>query len=220
MGKKDSISQLRLSSQRVGRFYPVLLDRQGNIIDGQHRIAADANWPKIRLEHVETEREVLLARLIINVCRRNVSATEKRDLLTKLGEIHLTEGVRRGKIANKIADETGMSYRWVMKYLPGNLKEKPGVGGPSKVLEFEKCQVKKQESEVARLATGEENVLLSDPPERIATVKNFANTRFVGIVLERQFYIRFEKMAKKLGTPLDVIISNALLSALKQLEGM
>jgi len=44
--------------------YPVLLDRHGNIIDGMHRLKADKNWPKIRLENIETEEQRLIARLI------------------------------------------------------------------------------------------------------------------------------------------------------------
>lgn len=41
---------LRLSSRRVGWLYPVLLDKHGNVIDGKHRLPADANWPKMRLD--------------------------------------------------------------------------------------------------------------------------------------------------------------------------
>lgn len=59
VSRKRLISDLKASSQRVGRLYPILLDGHGNIIDGQHRLAADENWPKIRLEHAETEKQML-----------------------------------------------------------------------------------------------------------------------------------------------------------------
>ena len=74
MSQKDAISELRASSKRVGRLYPILLDRHGNIIDGLHRFEADGNWPMIVLENIETVKEKLVARLISNVCRRHVSA--------------------------------------------------------------------------------------------------------------------------------------------------
>lgn len=121
----SAISDLRLSSQRVGRLYPVLLDKEGNMIDGQHRLAADADWPKIRLDYITSERERLLARLISNVCRRTVPPEEKSEMLERLGRIYLGQGERPGKLAYRIAVETGMSYRWVMKYLPNDMKTKP-----------------------------------------------------------------------------------------------
>jgi len=213
------IFDLRRSSERVGRLYPVLLDKYGNVIDGQHRLTTDENWPKIKLGHIKTEEERLIARLISNVCRRAVPAREKREMLKKLGEIYFSEGVKPGKIAYKIAEETGMSYRWVMKYLPNNLKERPGLGGPSKALKFDKCKEKTQKSKVACLAT-DEIELLADPQEKILAVKNYANTDFVNVILQKQFYIRLEGVAEKLGTAPDVIIGNALRLALKKLEGI
>jgi len=120
---KHVVSDLKASSERVGRLYPVLLDRHGNVIDGRHRLAADENWPKLKLENVETEEQRLLARLISNVCRRHVSAEEKTEVLGRLGETYLKEGVETGKIAYKIAERTGMSYRWVAKYLPDKFKD-------------------------------------------------------------------------------------------------
>ena len=55
MSHKRVISGLKASSERVGRLYPILLDKHGNVIDGRHRLEADEKWPKIRLENVETE---------------------------------------------------------------------------------------------------------------------------------------------------------------------
>ena len=95
MAKEVEISDLRLSSKTVGKLYPVLLDRDGNVIDGKHRLVADESWPKIRLEHVGCERERLLARLISNVCRRTVSSSEKRRILERLGRIYLEEGEKK-----------------------------------------------------------------------------------------------------------------------------
>ena len=55
MSQKRVVSDLKASSERVGRLYPILLDKHGNVIDGMHRLAADESWPKMRLENVETE---------------------------------------------------------------------------------------------------------------------------------------------------------------------
>jgi ParB-like chromosome segregation protein Spo0J len=64
MQEKPIISYLKFSSKNVGRLYPVLIDKQGNVIDGMHRLKADKNWPKIKLENVETEEQRLITRLI------------------------------------------------------------------------------------------------------------------------------------------------------------
>jgi len=220
MSRKDAISELRASSKRVGRLYPILLDRYGNIIDGLHRFEADENWPKIALENIGTVKEKLIARLISNVCRRHVSAEEKSEMLERLGEVYFDEGIEPGKIAYEIAEETGMSYRWVMTYLPDKYKARPGLGGPSKVLSLYKSNERPQKSKDARYATLEHELSLSNPQQKILTVKNYANTKFVNIVLEKRFYTKVEKIAEKLGTKPDIIINNTLLLALKKLEDM
>ena len=193
--------ELKSSSKRIGQLYPILVDYRGNIIDGEHRFGVDEKWRTVRLEHIKTEKDRLVARIVSNTVRRSVSSKEKTELLSRLGEIHLNEGVEPGRIAYKIADETGMSYRWVAKYLPGRFKDSV-----------------KSEARVARYATNEDK--LTDPPkEKILTVQKYGNTDFVNIFLEKAVYTKLERVAEKLGTTPDVIISNALLLALKRLEG-
>jgi hypothetical protein len=218
LGEDEIDSGLRLSSRRVGRLYPVLLDKHGNVIDGKHRLAADANWPKMRLDDVESEEDRLIARLICNVCRRNVSAEEKSEILQELGELHVKAGVKPGaELASKISEETGMSYRWVMKYLPDNFKERPGVGGPSPIFNLTNVKEKLYEGKVARPATLQLDISLAEPAERVLTVKKYANTDFVNLVLQRRFYANVEKLAENLGTAPDVIINNVLVSTVRKL---
>jgi len=188
--EKRIISYLKLSSKQVGKLYPVLLDKHGNVIDGTHCLKADKKWPKIKLENVETEEQCLIARLISNACRRQVPAKEKTEMLGRLGEIHLKKGAELGKIAYKIAEKTGMSYRWVMKYLPDSLKDR--------------LQSERRADSVARRATGKdakqrgepkEIVELLAPPQRKGAleIKKYANTHFVSLVLEKSFYEEFER---------------------------
>jgi len=62
-------------------------------------------------------------------------------------------------------------------------------------------------------------VELTEPPkEKILTVQKYANTSFVNVVLVKPFYTQLERIAEKLGTTPDVIISNILLKGLKELE--
>jgi len=214
MTHKRVVSDLKASSERVGRLYPVLLDRHGNVIDGQHRLAADESWPKIRLETVETEKERLLARLISNVCRRYVPPREKAEILERLGEIYLQEGIEPGKVSHKIAEETGMSYQWVMKYLPEKFKEHLQSERAKSALRRRAGENPKRREEPKEIAE------LTEPPKgKILTVQKYANTSFVNIVLVKPFYTQLERIAEKLGTTPDVIISNILLKGLKELKG-
>ena len=215
------ISDLRHSSERVGRLCPVLLDRQGNIIDGQHRLAVDSDWPAIRLDHIGSERERLLARLVSNVCRRTVSASEKRETLGRLGRIYIEEGERLGKLADRIAEDTGMSYRWVMKYLPQHLKTRPGIGGPSAGLkEVYKCKREDSMSKVVNRATLDPAKLLSTSQERSVVVKTYTNANFVNLTLDKRIYERFERLADLAGAKAETIIGNAMILILKELEKM
>jgi hypothetical protein len=84
---------LKFSSKRIGQLYPVLLDYHGNIIDGQHRYSVDGDWRTIRLEHIRTEKDCLIVRIISNTVRRSVPRREKTELLSKLDEIYVNEGV-------------------------------------------------------------------------------------------------------------------------------
>ena len=107
---------------------------------------------------------------------------------------------------------------WVMKYLSDKYKERPGLGGPSKSLKFHKSKEKTQKSKVAHLATEDNELLFSDPQEKILTIKDYANTRFVNITLEKRFYMKVEKVAEELGTRPDIMINNMLLLTMKKLE--
>ncbi|MDH5690750.1 MAG: hypothetical protein OEY81_04920 [Candidatus Bathyarchaeota archaeon] len=71
---------------------------------------------------------------------------------------------------------------------------------------------------VARRATEEEELLGVPPENQILTMKKYANTHFVNIMVEKPFYTKLEKAAEKLGTTPEVLINNALLLILKRLE--
>ena len=197
MKSKSVITELKASSESVGQLYPILLDHHGNIIDGEHRYGADEGWRTIRLDHIRTEKDRLTARIISNTVRRSVPRREKTGLLGRLGEIYLSEGVEPGRIAHKIEEETGMSYTWVMKYLPEKFKDS--------------LQSERAGAATRRVA----GINLLDPPEDVLTIKTYGNTDFVNIVVKKPLYEQLEEKAKRLETKPDVLIYNALLLMLR-----
>jgi len=53
---------------------------------------------------------------------------------------------------------------------------------------------------------------------RVLTVKKYASTHFVNVMVEKPFYAKLEKVAEELGTTPEVVINNALLLIAKRLE--
>ena len=203
MGKRKNAEHLledfKSSAEKVGKLYPILEDFYGNIIDGEHRLEADEDWPKIRLESVKTEKDRIIIRLIGNACRRTVPAQEKIDMLDKLGSILLKEGLKPGEIAEKIAEDTGMSYRWVVKYLPKEYKD------PTQ------SRRRSHGSPDAHHATGLLAKVL-EPPKRKDALKisKYGNTDFVLLMLDKSFYSEFEKDCLELEMPPEYCVMKTL----------
>lgn len=63
--------ELKFSAERIGQLYPILVDYHGNIIDGEHRFGVDKKWRRMRLEHIRTEKDRLVARIVSNTVRRS-----------------------------------------------------------------------------------------------------------------------------------------------------
>jgi hypothetical protein len=208
--QKQMILDLRTSSQFVGQLYPALLDTTGKIIDGKHRLEADPTWPTIEVKTVDSEEKRLLAMLIANVCRRVVSSEEKTEILMSLCRIYQRQGLRPDQLAKELSKKTGMTYRWVMKYLPSNLKMRPGVGGPRRTASSYKTKIEGLADKDYRL--------LIEPREKIASVTNYSNTKFATILLDRRFYLKLKEAASALGVNPSTIINNSLLEMLHKVE--
>ena len=105
------------SVAQVGYLYPVLKDIHGNVIDGYHRLNIDSNWPIKKVEEVTDPVQLAIARLIANVCRRDISSEEKTEWLKQIATL-------TGWTPKQIAANLPVSYTWVMKYLPDEYKTK------------------------------------------------------------------------------------------------
>ena len=122
MPKKKSIAlrrpadyDLKRSKDVVGPLVPVLKDKNGRLIDGLHRLYADKNWPTVTVPIHGVKSDI--ARIVINVQRRQVPPEEKTKMLKDLAE-------KTGWNPDQIAEKTGMSVSWVRKYLPSKYKNK------------------------------------------------------------------------------------------------
>lgn len=107
--QKPEDYDLRKSKETIGSLYPVLIDAEGKVIDGMHRLHVDKDWPIQKLANISGTK-TLIARILANVARREVSREEKRKMLKDLAKA--TKWT-----PDEIAEHTGMSANWVRKYL-------------------------------------------------------------------------------------------------------
>ena len=122
-------------SEKIGQLYPVLVDAKGNVIDGIHRLKADPNWKKERLEEVDSEEKLLVARAVSNWHRRQVSREEKEEWINGLARIYKKQGlsIERGginEIKERIAKLTGLNPDTVLAYLSVEYKQERKGGTP------------------------------------------------------------------------------------------
>ena len=200
--KKNNIDDLSKSVEKVGQLYPILVDFHGNIIDGAHRYQVDKNWKKIRLEEIKDKKQAVIVKIVSNVCRRNVSSREKRKILSELGEIYLKEGVKAGDISKRIVEDTGMSYSWVVKYLPKKFKDIHQSTNASLAIRH-----------IAK------NRQLTKPSkENVVIIQNYQNTNFINLALNRKLYADIEEVSRRLNTEPTTLITNILISKLKTLK--
>jgi hypothetical protein len=110
---------LATSSEGLGELYPVIVDKFGNVIDGNHRLGENPNWHKEVRPQIDSPKKLQLAMLASNFNRRNMTAEEITQRITFL----LNEGMKPAEIA-KVA---GISERTIAKYTPQELKDRKKV---------------------------------------------------------------------------------------------
>ena len=126
----------RESAKTVGELYPVLLSKDGQVIDGFHRLEDKPGWKTETLEHIDSEEKLLLARAISNWHRREVPRKEKEKWINGLAKLYKEQGyVLQGgslenQIINKIHEETGLHKDTIRLYLSDEFKQKSRSAPP------------------------------------------------------------------------------------------
>lgn len=120
---------------RVGELYPVLVDPEGNVVDGLHRLAVKKDWRKEVLPWVRSRKDFLVARIHANLHRRTVPKEERQRDFTELANIlHNQDSIAINDLTATISELTGFSQGYVSSLLPRAYKAK-GPRGPKKSTE-------------------------------------------------------------------------------------
>lgn len=114
---KEKEYDLKRSAEGIGQLYPILLDKEGNPVDGLHRLKDVKDWKTEILPQIDTMKKFLTARLVANFHRRTLPPEEMKELLNRLAEEYVKEGIKVGDLSALIARGTGISRTTVIKYL-------------------------------------------------------------------------------------------------------
>ena len=123
------------SKSIVGPLYPVLLSKDGKVIDGIHRSQADPAWPvmKTEIDSKDTEK-FLLARAHANLGRRTIPETEKDEIVNGLAEQYALRGetcdsllTTQNQLLQKLVSvlDGCMSERTILRHLDSKYKQTP-----------------------------------------------------------------------------------------------
>ncbi len=153
---------LKESEELVGQLYPILEDKDGNIIDGKHRLKANPDWRRERLETVDSKTKLTKARMASNWDRRKVSKKEKGEWLDGLCEDNPRWRARSGSFVSSLVENTELSERTIQKYLSDKYKQEqkgrpPGDLFPN-IIEGDFREIAKQFEDDSF------NHIITDPP--------------------------------------------------------
>jgi hypothetical protein len=108
----DEYDALKANVAARGVLQPVIVDENGEIIDGHHRAKVcdelGIEYPKHVLDGLDEDEKCEQA-LILNLGRRHLSTEQKRELVVKLSEL--------GRSVRWISQATGISKSSVHRYL-------------------------------------------------------------------------------------------------------
>jgi len=206
--QNELLLELRLSKKKIGMLYPILEDFHGNIIDGHHRLKVDNEWPRMRLVNVKTKKSGIVAKLISNTCRRTVSSKEKTEMLDELGDILLKEGVEKGQVSKQLAELTGMSYRWVVMYLPKKYKDYSQSERASSAAKF------------AAKSTKVLQQLRENPIKNFIEIGRYKNANFMILMIKQPLFERIQKTCNSLQLEPNIFIQNAIEEKIKELSAI
>lgn len=122
MSNEELVSHIRMLREKVGEIYPILVDGEGKVIDGFHRLEAYPDWTRKTVEPANRYEEALI--WFAAHKRRGITTKEVKVRLITMAEELLKQGVDKGDISTRIAEDTGYTLQRVLSLLPAKYKLK------------------------------------------------------------------------------------------------
>lgn len=113
-------------SELIGQLYPVLKDKNGNVIDGNLRLKVDPDWKTEVLQHIDSKEKFLAAQAFSNWHRKVLSFDEKRTIVNGLADLYVKQGCKvvttNNEVKRKICTVLKLSSPTVNKFLDEKYK--------------------------------------------------------------------------------------------------
>jgi hypothetical protein len=103
------VSAIRQSEPEVGQLYPVLVDQNGRILDGAHRLEANPNWRKHTIK-VDSEEMALAVGLWAN-SGQPLPAKIKARITELIGDLSGSNQIKRDRIKATLLEDASRSDR-------------------------------------------------------------------------------------------------------------
>lgn len=243
MVDSEIVKAIKKSSEKFKQLYPILEDANGQIIDGEHRRIAIKNPDTRKLDYIKTKKDRLEARLVANHARKGQNKKTWEFTLNELATILEREGVEG--IGMKIASETGLPYRTIMRYLPNEFKDitqsqrasHPRLPhGTQKTAE--KTKLATAQSLVQTPAESIPEKIISEPKKTLQinkisegknswknlkerpkiTVQRFSNQSWRAIIVPKDFFEKLENACSKRDLDIEKAITFALMKLLEDVR--
>lgn len=116
---------LKRSIEKVGQLYPVIVNQDGKILDGNHRSAEIKN-PERKTVETKNRYEELMVRGNAHY-RRRVSQEETKQLITEMANELVKDGIPTHEVAKRLFEDLPYSEGYILLLLPDDFKEKVKV---------------------------------------------------------------------------------------------
>jgi len=125
---REVVNGLRKSKTLVGPLHKIILDADGNVVAGEHRRAADPDWPVEVRPEIKTEKDRVLVKIHENYRKKMPNKKVKGELL-KLAQVLVEEeDLKLEEICDRVCGLVPYSPRYVQKMLPSKYKRSGGYG--------------------------------------------------------------------------------------------
>lgn len=121
MSEELSRESLAKSEKVIGQLYPVLVNKEGKVLEGHHRLASNPKWKK-KVVETKTPIEDILVRMHAHH-RRRIPQEETRTLLIALAQQLKNAGIKKENIASEIVKIAPYSEGYIQRLLPYEYKK-------------------------------------------------------------------------------------------------
>lgn len=168
----DAFNSLSLqkSIRKIGQLYPILVDENGEIIDGNHRAEGNPDAEK-KIIKVKNRYEALMVRGNAHY-RRRVPQEETQQLIVEMAKEAEKMGTPRSEIAKQLVEDLPFSERYIVSLLPTEYKNQQKVEA-GRTPKLQNC------AEIVQQTVNTPDTKSSphmEPPARTATVQEGKST--------------------------------------------